>query len=336
MLLLATLSLAAVTTALNPLGDSWASWKVSHNRTYTPEQEARRFAVFVDNAVKVAYHNADASHGWTMHLNRFADLTEAEFAEYLGLKPKPKARQTLGSLHTVGHVSDVPVAIDWREKNVVTGVKNQGSCGSCWAYSTVVSIEGQQALKSNAQAVSLSEQNLVDCVKNINLNNTGDCCDGCKGGLMDDAFDYILTKQAGGIDTEASYSYTGSDGTCSFSGKNVGATITGFKDVKAGSEDALKDAVGTVGPISVGVDANIGWQLYHSGVMSPLPFIGCSSKPSKMDHGVAVVGYGSDSGKGYWIVKNSWGASWGEKGYVRLIQGKNACGVANSASYPTM
>jgi len=324
---LPTLNSAA---ALDP-SDTWTAWKMAHGKTYEVAEEVHRLAVYLENTAKVAKHNA-ANLGWTMHLNQFADITEKEFGQRLGLIPKP-ARQTFGEPHIIS--GDAPTTMDWRDKNVVTDVKNQGSCGSCWAFSAIVSIEGQQALRTN-KLVSLSEQNLVDCVKNINLNNTGACCDGCQGGLMDDAFEYIISKQSGGIDTEASYGYKGRNGDCAFSAANIGATIIGYKDITAGSEDALKDAVGTIGPISVGVDASLSWQLYGGGVMSPKPLIGCSSNPSKIDHGVAVVGYGSDSGKDYWIVKNSWGGTWGEKGYIRLIQGKNACGLANTASYPTL
>jgi len=199
---------------------------------------------------------------------------------------------------------------------------------------TVVSIEGQQA-KRNGKVVSLSEQNLVDCVKNEKLpNETDTCCNGCQGGLMDFAFEYLVDKQAGLIDTEASYGYKGVNGKCHYEKADAGVgQISNHVDVKAGDEDALLDAVATVGPISVGVDAAIGWQLYHGGILKPLL---CSSNPKKMDHGVAVVGYGTENGVDYWIIRNSWGASWGEKGYMRLIRGKNACGVANGASYPVL
>jgi hypothetical protein len=169
---------------------------------------------------------------------------------------------------------------------------------------------------------------------------------GCKGGLMDDAFDYLVLKQGGAIDTEAAYPYTGRAGTCVYKPNSwtsdswaktaapyrSGASIGGWTDVPAGDEAALLDAVATVGPVSIAVDASIGWQLYFGGIMRPLL---CSSDPKKMDHGVAIVGFGTEGGEDYWIVRNSWGAHWGEKGYARIIRGKNACGLANSASYPT-
>jgi len=225
-----------------------------------------------------------------------------------------------------------PAAVDWRSHGLVADVKNQGSCGSCWAFSTVVSIEGQHA-KSTGTLATLSEQNLVDCVKGVRLpNDTSTCCMGCQGGLMDDAFSYLVSSQHGAIDTEAAYPYTGRSGSCSFDASHSGATVGAWTDVPQGDEDALLDAVATVGPVSIAVDASIGWQLYFGGIMHGWL---CSSNPKRMDHGVAIVGYGTERGTDYWIVRNSWGAGWGEHGYARVVRGKNACGLANAASYPT-
>ena len=154
---------------------------------------------------------------------------------------------------------------------------------------------------------------------------------------MDNAFDYIINKQKGGIDTEASYPYRGEDEKCAFESSEDGAKIANWTDVPSGDEDALLDALATVGPVSVALDASRQWQTYAGGVLAPRKWLGgCSSDPSKADHGVAVVGYGTDPTSGdYWIVRNSWGSAWGEDGYVRLKRGVNACGVANFASYPT-
>jgi hypothetical protein len=162
---------------------------------------------------------------------------------------------------------------------------------------------------------------------------------------MDNAFAYVADKQAGGFDTEEPHKHTGRNGQCSFSAANVGGTITGFRDVRPGAktptpatateEDGAKDAPASIGLLSIAVDAGRGWQLYSGGIMKREGGVfGCSPDPKKADHGVAIVGYGSDSGKDYWIVRNSWGAGWGEKGYIRLPYGENACGiVANFASY---
>eukprot|EP00658_Telonema_sp_P-2_P020339 TRINITY_DN18048_c0_g2_i3.p2 TRINITY_DN18048_c0_g2~~TRINITY_DN18048_c0_g2_i3.p2 ORF type:complete len:280 (-),score=77.85 TRINITY_DN18048_c0_g2_i3:436-1275(-) len=278
----------------------------------------------------VEQHNAK-NLSWTMGLNQFADLTTQEFNDRLGLRPA--LHEPAGNKHVASGVG-AATSMDWRTKNAVTPVKNQGSCGSCWAFSTVVSLEGQVAIKTG-KVVSFSEQDFVDCVKDVKLNSSSQtCCDGCQGGLMDYAFKYMLDSQSGLDDTEAAYPYAGANQKCSFSSSSTGGVpIKGFTDVT--DENTLLDAVTNVGPVSVGVDAGIGWQLYFGGVMDPLPIVGCSADKSKMDHGVAVVGYGT-ANKDYWIIKNSWGAGWGEKGYLRLVRNKNACGVANGAVYPTL
>jgi len=312
--------------------ETFESWKIRHNKVYESEKEhTHRASIFETNKFTVKQHNA-AGHSWTMGLNRFADLTPEEFSTRLGLKAS--LRTAYGEVHQSSG-EQLDDSVDWRTKNAVTPVKNQGGCGSCWAFSTIVSMEGAVALKSG-NLTSFSEQDLVDCVKNVNIpNQTQSCCSGCQGGLMDFAFAYMINSQKGGQDTESSYPYTGTDGSCTFNSGNVGGSINGWHDIPSADEKALMDAVATVGPISVGVDASLGWQLYFGGIMDPWPLVGCSSDASKIDHGVAVVGYGTDAGKDYWIIKNSWAASWGEKGYMRLIRNKNACGVANMASYPT-
>jgi len=321
--------------ALGITSSAFEEWKVQHGKVYkTAAEEATRYKVFLENSEAVR------SQPNILSLNEFADMTTTEFvAERNGLIPG--AMPTPTRQHKIsGTVA--PSSVDWRDHNLVNKVKNQGQCGSCWAFSTVVSIEGQHA-KSTGNLVSLSEQNLVDCVSGVHdkrLPNNGTCCQGCQGGFMSDAFQYVIDKQGGGIDTESSYSYTGKTGTCAFNAKNDGASISAWTSIPAGDEGALLDAVATVGPISIGVDASsIGWQLYFGGIFKPLPLIGCSSSPKHMDHGVAIVGYGNMTVNGtsedYWIIRNSWGAFWGQQGYMKIIRGKNACGLANAASYPT-
>jgi len=222
-----------------------------------------------------------------------------------------------------------PDSVDWRKEGAVTPVKNQGQCGSCWAFSTTGSLEGAHFRLTN-KLVSLSEQQLVDC--SAKFHN-----DGCNGGLMDNAFDYI--KSIGGLDTEEEYPYHAKQAKCHFNKAHVAATCTGYVDVKSGDEDALRDAVATVGPVSIAIDATEDkFMLYKDGV-----FVddGCSNGDEDLDHGVLVVGYGNDATtmKGdsmdYWIVKNSWGPEWGEAGYIRMARNlKNMCGVATKASYP--
>merc|ERR1719421_1001035 len=222
------------------------------------------------------------------------------------------------------NVVELPAAtadsVDWEAKGAVTPVKNQGQCGSCWAFSTTGSVEGAFQIAGNP-LTSFSEQDLVSCA-----SSSGN--QGCNGGLMDDAFKWI---ESNGIASEASYPYTsgsGQTGTCKSSVTAV-AKVTGFQDVAQGNEAQLKSSI-QAAPTSVAIEADkSAFQLYKSGVFDS------ATCGKKLDHGVLAVGYGTDSGKDYYKVKNSWGASWGQQGYILMVQGKDMCGIADSASRPT-
>ena len=255
-------------------------------------------------------------------MNKFGDLESHEFAQmFNGYKMQPHSNST--KVFVADSNLKANATVDWRTKGAVTGVKNQGQCGSCWAFSATGSLEGQHFLKKG-QLVSLSEQNLVDC-----SGKYGN--DGCGGGLMDNAFRYI--KANSGIDTEKSYPYRAHNEKCRFKANDVGATCTGYVDVKHKDEDALKQAVQTIGPISVAIDAgHQSFQLYKHGVYYERE---CSQ--TKLDHGVLAVGFGTEDGKDYWLVKNSWGKDWGMEGYIMMSRDRdNNCGIATQASYPTV
>lgn len=299
--------------------DDWQLWKSGHNKAYTDIFEEKvRYAIWQDNVRRIIEFNSK-SKSLFLRMNHFGDMTNTEFRSKMNGYLAGGKKQ--GSTFMTPNHAQIPDSVDWREKGYVTDVKNQGQCGSCWAFSTTGALEGQHFRKTG-KLVSLSEQNLVDCSKSYGNN-------GCNGGLMDNAFKYI--NDNGGIDTEDSYPYEGQDSQCRFEKSKVGAEDTGFVDVKEGDEEALKNATATVGPVSVAIDAShFSFQFYHSGVYDEP-----QCNPEQLDHGVLVVGYGSDGGKDYWIVKNSWGPTWGLQGYIHMSRNKqNQCGIASKASYP--
>ena len=295
-----------------------------HGKVYPDETtELRRHAIWQANKKYVDEHNENLADrlGFTLGMNAFADMDGAEFAKIYNGYLSGRRSNSTKIFHSSG--ISLPTSVDWRTKGIVTGIKNQGQCGSCWAFSTTGSLEGQHAL-ATGKLVSLSEQNLVDC-------SGAEGNEGCNGGLMDDAFEYIIKNN--GIDTEASYPYVARDERCRFKAANVGATEKSYTDVKHEDEQALTDAIATVGPISVAIDASHqSFQMYSSGVYYEPD---CSQ--TELDHGVLAVGYGSDSGQDYYIVKNSWGTSWGMQGYIWMSRNRNNnCGIATDASYPTV
>lgn len=320
-------------------------WKQVFERIYeTVEEEELRFTQWVENWNKISQHNLNYDLGkvtYRMEMNHFGDLSSAEYKRQMnGYNNAARLQRNgnkLGSTFlqsAFNLTATLPKNVDWREQGYVTPVKDQGQCGSCWSFSTTGALEGQMYRKTGS-LVSLSEQNLVDC-------STPEGNQGCNGGLMDAAFQYI--KLNGGIDTEESYPYEAQDGTCRYSAKYAGGEDTGFVDVPSGDENALKEAVATVGPVSIAIDASqSSFQFYSSGIYNEPD---CSS--TALDHGVLVVGYGTlapeetaddndvnHKHNHYWIVKNSWSTKWGDQGYIKMSRNRhNQCGIATQASYP--
>ena len=294
-------------------------------------EELRRYTIWQSKKQFVIQHNLQANKfGYTLEMNKFSDMEMDEIGiKHKGLKlsnSRTAPPSNFTKLFQVNPREKVPRRVDWRKKGAVTEVKDQGDCGSCWAFSTTGALEGQYFVE-NGKLISLSEQNLVDC--SDDYGNMG-----CDGGRQEDAFDYI--KDNGGIDTEESYPYEAKDGKCRFSlTDSSGATVTGYTTISAKDEVALKQAVATVGPIAVSIDASKNsFMQYSSGVYyEPL----CSSSQRNLDHAVLVVGYGTHNGRDYWLVKNSWGEDWGMDGYIMMARNKdNNCGIATDALYPTL
>ncbi|TKW24727.1 hypothetical protein SEVIR_3G068700v4 [Setaria viridis] len=302
-------------------------WVAKYRKAYASfEEKLKRFEVFKENLKHIDEINREVSSYW-LGLNEFADLTHDEFkAAYLGLSHQRPSRTSNsgGGGFRYGGVSrgDVPKEVDWRKKGAVTEVKNQGQCGSCWAFSTVAAVEGiNQIVTGNL--TSLSEQELIDCSTDGN--------NGCNGGMMDYAFSYIAGS--GGLHTEEAYPYLMEEGDCDQkAGDEKVVTISGYEDVPANDEQALVTALAHQ-PISVAIEASgRHFQFYKGGVFD-------GPCGAELDHGVAAVGYGTSKGQDYIIVKNSWGPHWGEKGYIRMKRGtgkpEGLCGINKMASYPT-
>ncbi|XP_071729352.1 vignain-like, partial [Rutidosis leptorrhynchoides] len=303
-------------------------WRTHHNiEEVRNDEKAQRFNVFKANVHHVHKSNK-MDRPYKLSLNKFAAMTNHEFRNtYAGSKISHyRALRGVrkGNLTFMYHNADnIPPSVDWRERNAVTPPKDQGKCGSCWAFSTVVAVEGINAIKTG-QLVSLSEQHLIDC--NSILNN------GCDGGLMEPAFEFIKTH--GGLATEQNYPYTCQKGICDQAkiGTQV-VTVDGFENVPECDEEALLKAVAHQ-PVSIAIEANgHDMQFYSQGVFT-------GQCTTEVNHGVAIVGYGeTPEGIKYWIVKNSWGPKWGEGGFIRVQRGvpdkKGVCGVAVEPSYPT-
>ncbi|CAH0545773.1 unnamed protein product [Brassicogethes aeneus] len=297
--------------------EQWKSFKQTHQKSYRSLIEERlRYKIFSDNLEKIEQHNAEFEQGlitYKQGVNQFADWTEEEFIAFLKLNgPAQKAK----SDEVFEAIKSAPLKQDWRLSGAVTPVKDQGSCGSCWSFSATGALESQNQIK-NGKLVSLSEQNLIDC-----SGSYGN--EGCNGGLMTSAFEYV---QDHGIMAEAAYPYEEVQRKCRFNKSKVVLKSSGYVDIKENSETDLINAIGTVGPVSVAIDATSKLQFYSSGLFTDKT---CSK--NALNHGVLAVGYGSDN----IVVKNSWGSSWGENGYVRFTRGKNLCGIAAMATYPKL
>jgi len=310
-----------------PMADLFATWKLAYGKTYaTAEEESHKFQTFQDNYAFIKMWNADPSQTSTVGLNQFADLNTVEFkALKTCINTLPQRNASVAPVQVDFDVSALPVSVNWVTAGAVTPIKNQGDCGSCWAFSTTGSLEGLQFI-TNQVLLSFSEQQLVDCSSAYGNQ-------GCNGGLMDNAFQYV---EQYGIELESQYPYTATTNTCVYNAADVQFKNTGYTNVTPDSALALTTAV-VQQPISIAIEADQPvFQLYTGGVITS------ASCGTSLDHGVLAVGYNVDGSTPYYLVKNSWGATWGLSGYVYIgratssSSGPGICGIYSLPSYPTV
>jgi len=294
-----------------------------YNKVYTADVLPIKFNNFKASLARVEEQQAtspDAKFGIT----KFSDLSVEEFRSTILMTVPPKL-PSAAPIYSAPPPPSVPTTFDWRDHNAVTPVKDQGQCGSCWAFSASEAIESAWILKGHAttSTVNLSPQQIVDC-------DTIDGVQGCNGGYTESAYEYI--QQAGGQEQIVNYPYTAANGKCMFDAKYVDAKISAYTAIPK-DEAALPGSLATIGPLSICLDA-AHWQDYSSGVLTNLqccPPIG----RCEMDHCVQLVGFNTTASMPYWIVRNSWNTDRGVQGYIYLEMNKNTCGIANDVTWPT-
>ena len=300
------------------------SFRERFNKNYASKEELNtRFSVFRNNFINILIHNADVSQNFTLGVNQFTDLTPEEFKEQYvsGLKTE---LGSYGCKTFSSTASSAPSSIDWRSRNAVTSVKDQGQCGSCWAFSSTGAIEGAWAI-SNGQLVDLSEQELVDCATGVAYGSRG-----CQGGQMEGAFKFVIQN---GQCSLYSYPYTAKDEKCKTC--TALAHISSCSDVRPNDQVSLKGAVSQQ-PVAVAISADSRiFQSYSGGVITS------ASCYTSLNHGVLVVGYGTENDIDYWLVKNSWGPNWGLDGYVKIQKSSSntdpgVCGISMQPSFPSV
>lgn len=306
--------------------DSWMKFSLFQkrfNKFYTTLDELeKRFSIFKTNLKLIMEHNLIPNQNFTMGINQFTDLTPEEFKTIYASGYKPL--QSYGCVSYSNHESDLPKLLDWVSTGVVNPVRDQGQCGSCWAFATTANAESVWAI-STGELFDLSEQYLVDCATGLGYFNMG-----CNGGQPDSALKYMINK---GQCSESAYPYSAKQGTCHSCSQPTDVEFSSCYDVKPNDQLALKSALFN-NPVVVAIEADTKYfQSYSSGILTDS--IKCGTN---LDHAVEIVGYGTENGINYWKVRNSWSSSWGEDGYVKIQRSDSTndpgvCGIAMEPSF---
>eukprot|EP01132_Coremiostelium_polycephalum_P009931 gene9931-12177_t len=298
-------------------------FKQKHGKQYKNDEEHRyRFGLFNEASKFIVRHN-EKGLSYKLAMNHFGDLSNKEFNTLIKPKVTRPSHNGATGVHDNEWVADLPSTVDWRNQNCVTPVKDQGVCGSCWTFGSTGSLEGTYCAK-HSKLISLSEQQLVDCAYLMGSA-------GCNGGFAASAFQYIMNNE--GISTEADYPYLMQNAFCKVNQQSSGVTISGYVNVTSFSEPALQNAVATVGPVAVAIDASApDYRYYSSGVYYSTV---CKNDLDDLDHEVLAIGYGTYQNQDYWLVKNSWSTNWGNQGYIMMSRNRgNNCGIASQPTYP--
>lgn len=295
----------------------FVSFMREFNQIYTGDEYQLRFGIFITNLRYIQEHNKRES-SFKLGLTPFSCYTPAEYRSILGFKPNPTSYVQSSKVN-----APVPESFDWREKKVVNPIKNQGQCGSCYIFSATQAAESAYAI-TYGELISFSEQNILDCI--IGYPEYG--CYGCNGGMPSSVMEYVKDIQKNRFMLESEYPYTATEGKCNFNEKKTVGWFSKLINVKSGDEDSLKEIIATHGPCSIGIDAgNPSFSMYKGGIYDEPR---CNKYG--LNHGIGAVGYGSENGIDYFIIRNSWGESWGEAGFGRVIRNKgDLCGLAQTA-----
>jgi len=271
-----------------------------------------RYLVFLENLAEIEFMKLQDPSAKYSHLTPLADWSRGEYSARNNLHKQETFDASVTPVLEDINVDDAPKSFSWIEKGGVNAVKDQGQCGSCWSFATVANIEGTY-FNQNGKLESLSEQELVSCDKTDN---------GCNGGLPSNAVKWLIAQKHG-LELESEYKYDGRDEACSIDKSKERVFVYNWVQVNVGKEDEMAAALVKYGPLSIGINAMF-MQFYFGGVANP-PALLCD--PKMLDHGVTIVGYNEESGQQYWIIRNSWGPGWGEKGYYWIVRGTGACGL---------